>query len=361
MDEPKKDSEHHEVKSPEHHTEHHVEHSPSKRKNDWKTFSGMLAVIIIVLLGYIIYSKSYVTGGGTVSVPAETASTKLVDFLNTRTGGGVTYVSSENKGNLYAVTVSYQGQEIPVYVTKDGNYFVQGAVEITSSNETIEPECKADDECGPNQVCTQGYCTDKPKELPKSDKPKAELFIMTHCPYGTQAEKGLIPAIKALGTKADAKVRFVHYFMHGDKEEKETYNQVCIREEQSAKYIPYLECFLEAGDSAGCIKKTGVDATKLNTCLANDNKKAKEYYEVDKKLSNQYGVQGSPTLIINGVEASSGRDSASMLKTICSAFNKAPASECSKNVSSASPSPGFGYAVATGAAAANSDAGCVSA
>lgn len=309
------------------------EFSKKFKSNPWMGSTFVLGIAAIILLAVLFYPR--ITGN---VVSGDSAGASLVDYLNTRTGGGVSFVSAEPMGsNLYSVMVSYQNQTIPVYVSKDGKYFVQGAVPI------------AEEDTPSINTNTQNQ---QPANVPKSDKPKAELFVMTHCPYGTQAEKGIIPAIKALGTSADVKIRFVHYFMHGEKEEFETYNQVCIREEQSAKYLDYLSCFLEAGDSAACIKKIGIDQTKLNTCLANDKKKAKEYYEIDKALSNQYGVQGSPTLVINGVEANSGRDSASYLTTICSAFNT-PGTACSQKLSSASPSPGFGTATATGSAAAS--------
>ena len=43
--------------------------------------------------------------------------------------------------------------------------------------------------------------------VPKSDKPLVELFVMAYCPYGTQAEKGLIPVIELLGDKIDASIK----------------------------------------------------------------------------------------------------------------------------------------------------------
>ncbi len=318
-----------------------------KKANDFKILSAILGVIVLGLLIYMFYGRF--TGGGITGnvISDKDATQKLVDYLNAKTGGGVTFVSSDNFGsNLYEITVSYNGQNIPVYITKDGLYFVQGAVPLAGDNTA--------DGSTPDVTAT-------PQDIPKSDKPKVELFVMTHCPYGTQAEKGLIPAIKALGSKADVKIRFVHYFMHGDKEEKETYNQVCIREEQSSKYFDYLSCFLEDGNSERCLTKTGIDKTKLNACLADDNKKAKEYYKADSDLSNKYGVQGSPTLIINGVEADSARDSVSYLKTVCSSFNKAPTAECSKQLSSASPAPGFGTATAPAGSAGSNAAGCATA
>ncbi|MFA5855914.1 MAG: thioredoxin domain-containing protein [Candidatus Pacearchaeota archaeon] len=310
----------------------------------WMIATLVLAVGLVIILGalYSGYSLPGLSGATGNFVKGDEAGGKLVEFLNTRTGGGVTYISSEDLGgNLYQVTVAYQGQNVPVFITKDGKYFVQGAIPL---------------EAGAEDPTQQTPTTpETPQEIAKSDKPAVELFVMTHCPYGTQAEKGFIPVVNTLSKNADVKVRFVHYFMHGDKEEQETYNQLCIREEQSDKYMTYLSCFLEAGDTAGCLTKANIDKTKLNTCLSNSAAKAKEYYKKDSELSQKYGVEGSPTLVINGVIANSGRDSASLLKTACSGFNTEP-SGCSQKLSTASPAPGFGTADAPAGSA--TDAQC---
>ncbi len=282
-----------------------------------------------VLLGILLVAVIAMNGGISLPMLKNSAGENMVEFLNAKVGGGVSLVGVESEGAFYKVTVNYNGQEIPVYMTKDGTYFVN-AIEKISGGSAITGAATA----GTNTA---------PSNVPKSAKPVVELFVMTHCPYGTQAEKGIIPAIKALGSKVDATIRFVHYFMHGDKEREETHNQVCIREEQNDKYLDYLECFLEAGDSAGCLKKTGVNTAKLNTCLES---KAEDYYAEDSELSQGYGVQGSPTLIINGVESGAGRNPASYLSGICDAFTDTPG-ECDEEVSSVTPSPGFGTGAST--------------
>ncbi len=298
------------------------------KKNPWIVASVVLGIICLVLLVMVF------NGGVTGQVISQSeAGDNVVKFLNLQTGGGVEYVSAEDIGNLYEITVSYQGNDIPVFVTKDGEYFVQGAVPL---NTDITPNSNSQNS--------------QPTEIPKSDKPVVELFVMTHCPYGTQAEKGILPVYEALGNKIDSSVKFVHYMMH-EPEEAETPIQVCIREEQSAKFNDYLTCFLGEGDSDACLTEVNIDKTKLDKCIAD---KSDEYYAIDSELSEGYGVQGSPTLVINGVVASSARDSASYLDTICSAFNDAP-EECGESLSSASPSPGFGYTASSGASA---DAQC---
>lgn len=285
------------------------------KKNPWQITSAVLAVAVLVLLIFVFRGGA---GGITGSViSGEDAGSKLVSYLNSRTGGGVEYVSYEDIGSLYSVVVSYKGDEIPVYITKDGKYF------ITS----IQPMIAASTE------------QEQPVEgIPKSDKPEVELFVMTHCPYGTQAEKGIIPVLELLGEKIYGKIRFVHYFMH-DPEETETPIQVCIREEQPDKWLSYLRCFLEDGDSDRCLTEAKINKADLDSCIAD---KSEDYYNEDSKLSQSYGVGGSPTLVMNGQIVSSGRSSAAYLSTICSAFNKAP-EECQEELSSANPSSGFGY------------------
>jgi len=291
------------------------------KENPWIVSTFFLGLICSVLI-LIFFMSMRITGN---VIAGEDASEKITDYLNSRVGGGVEYISHEDLGNIYQVTVSYQGRELPVYITKDGEYFVQGIVPLTSP---MIPEQQ----------------TQQPQDIPKSDKPVVELFVMTHCPYGTQAEKGLIPTIKALGDTVDAKIRFVHYFMHGDKEEEETMRQVCIREQHPDKYLDYLACFLEDGDSQRCL---GLMNLNVDSCITDQ---AEDYYSQDSELSEGYGVRGSPTLVVNGQIVQSGRNSAAYLDTICSAFNTPPA-ECSQTLSSENPSPGFGYSKGGGSSA----------
>ena len=292
------------------------------KKNPWILVSVILGIVVIVLL-YLNFN-----GGITGNVISEgDAGDTLVEYLNGMTGGGVEYVSTNDLGNLYQVNIEYQSQEIPVFITKDGEYFIQGAVPISGQTDT------------PTNTDTQ-----PPADVVKSDKPKVELFVMTHCPYGTQAEKGFVPVINLLGDKIDSSVKFVHYFLH-DPEYDETPIQICIREELgNEKLNEYLACFLEDGDTDRCIKETNINQATIDSCIEN---KYDDLYAADSALSEGYGVRGSPTLIINGQQVDSGRSPSAYLATICSAFNDAP-EECDEVLSTTNPSPGFGYTASAG-------------
>lgn len=294
------------------------------RENPW-----IISTLVLGFLGLILLIGSFggVTGGAITggAVDEGVAENAVVDFVRSQ-GADAEVVGVKEEDNFYEVTILFQGQEIPLYVTKDGEYLVQGLTPLNRPQQTESQQ-------------------EQPAEMVKSDKPIVELFVMTHCPYGTQAEKGFIPAMLELGDSIDASIKFVHYFLH-EPEETETPIQVCIREEQETKFLPYLKCFLEDGDSDRCLTEAKVNKVSLNTCV---DKKADEYYAADSALSEGYGVRGSPSLVINGVQSSAGRSAQAYLDGICDAFNNAPEA-CSASLDDANPSPGFGYGTSSGIA-----------
>jgi hypothetical protein len=324
------------------------------RENPWIVSTIVLGIALVIVL--IVYNGGTGMVGNTIS--EQDAGQNLVDFISAR-GSTAEIMSVEKDGSLYKAMVSIEDQLMPVYVTLDGKYAIIQPILLTE-------EVNATDTTDTTDTGTTPPAT----EVPKTAKPKVELFVMSHCPYGTQIEKGMIPVVEKLGSKIDFSVKFVNYAMHGEKELDEQLNQYCIEKEQNSKYLTYLKCFLKEGDGAACLTEAKIDAAKLKACTdkadaefnvtANFNDQSKwlsgRYppFLVHDAENEAYGVQGSPTLIINGVDVSSGRDSASLLTAVCGAFTTAPA-ECSQTIDSTSPSPGFGYTAATGTA---TDATC---
>jgi hypothetical protein len=204
----------------------------------------------------------------------------------------------------------------------------------------------------------QAATTPATPDVPKAEMAKVELFVMSHCPYGTQIEKGILPVVETLGDKMDFQIKFCDYAMHGKKEVDEELNQYCIQKNEPDKYISYLECFLAEGDGEGCLKEESINIAQLNSCVqaTDEEYKVTELYNdqstwtsgrypqfnIYKTETTAYGVSGSPTLVINGQKISSGRDSASLLRTICAGFENPP-EECETQLTSAAPSSGFGF------------------
>ncbi len=303
-----------------------------------------IGVIISPFTGIsgLLIGKQQASSGA--AAPDEVGS-KVVDFINTYLvkSGGVTLKSVEEEFGLYKVTTEYQGKEIPVYVTKDGRYFVQiqGVVDLDNPPETNQNEQQ----------------TQQPQQtVPKADRPKVNLFVMSYCPYGLQMEKAMLPVMKLLGSEADISINWVQYAMHGKKEIDENTRQYCIQKEQGDKYLDYLTCFVQSGDAQKCISEAGIDENSLQSCIERTDEEFNitgfyedrstylgrfPQYPVDAKMAQQYGVRGSPTLIINGQQVSVNRSPEDVKKVICSAFNNPP-EECNQTLSSSAESPGIG-------------------
>lgn len=206
--------------------------------------------------------------------------------------------------------------------------------------------------------CEDPSCADSWHCLEKKEVPVVELFIMSHCAYGKQMLKGIVPVVELLENKIDFQLKFVDYSMAGAVEINEQLNMYCIDKEQNSKLLPYLRCFLTEGKGQECLISTNIDKELLDKCL----EKTETEFGIKSSLADQstwrggrfpvfniytqdnlkYGVQGSPHLVINGVRPSTGRDSASLLNAICTAFKEKP-SECDNILSSVTPSAAFGW------------------
>jgi hypothetical protein len=282
-----------------------------------------------------------------VITPAE-AKAKVADFINKnlmQPGNEVTVKDIIEENGLYKTTVILKnGQTISSYITKDGTEFfpqVMNIAEIEKQNATK----KTADNTGQNA---------QQKEVPKTDKPAVELFVMAFCPYGVQAEKAMQPVVDLLGKKADIKVRYIVSVsgtdmnavssLHGVIEGKEDARQLCIAKNYDQKtlwkYILGIDdncvSVYSQGEDAfnACWKKqavaAGVNTSKVEKCY---NSEAVKLINAETALDDKYSVSGSPTLVINGVQASGDRTPNGYKTSICNAF-KAKPSECSKTLSS---------------------------
>jgi hypothetical protein len=188
--------------------------------------------------------------------------------------------------------------------------------------------------------------------------PRVELFVMSHCPYGTQAEKGILPAVRLLGDRIKFSVRFCNYAMHGKTEVDEELTQYCIQKEENKKYLDYLACFLHDGNTEFCLKNESIDVALLKACMTEtDNTyKVSESYNntskwflqkypqvnLDKTLNDRYGVKSSPTLVVNGkIVENFERNPAGLLSALCSGFKDQP-KICGTSLPPWTPSQGFG-------------------
>lgn len=345
----------------EHVHKQYIEHKTHKNYKNYKVAAwtlGVVSLVLLILLLLSIFTGMFSSTGSGGGVSEEELKTRTIAYLGQILPGQTVSVDSiTDKGNIYVMKLTVAGRPYDSYATKDGKLLFPSAIDMTK-----DPGIPAEAQ------------TPAPTNVPKTDKPEVELFVMSHCPYGNQAEKGILPAVRTLGDKIDFKVRFVYYAMHppvGEVEEQ--LRQYCIQKEQPDVYLKYLACFLNSTDGGSaayseyCRELTGVNETKMDSCYEAADKEfdvtknlkdqsswlSGRYplFNIDKELNTKYGVGGSPTLVINGATVNSGRDSASYLAAICNAFIDKP-EECNTQLSTVSPGPGFGYSTTAEATAA---------
>ena len=258
---------------------------------------------------------------------------------------------------------------------KKGDKYVIKARAVGSTHDPMAEICdngKDDRDADSDADCADSECQDSWVCMEKQDTPEVELFVMSHCPYGTQMEKAMLPVADLLQDEIDYELKFCDYAMHGKKELDEQLRQHCIQKNEEAKFNEYLTCFLNSSDSEQCLEKANIDQSQLEECVAATD----EEYKVTEMFENkstwrsgrfpvfnlyqeevqEYGVRGSPTLVINGVTAQAGRTPQAILNAVCRGFEEKP-EECDKSLSSAAPSPGFGFKE-TSASASTSGAQC---
>ncbi len=255
----------------------------------------------------------------------------------------------KEEGDVYKMVVQVDGQDIDSYMTKDGKKFFPQAL-----NMDLMPEDYLENEDQSSQA---------PSRVTVSQKkatPEVELFVMALCPYSAQIEKGLLPVLELLDGKIDFELKFCDYVMRGKEEIEEQLIQYCLQKEGKEELLAYLNCFVETSNSSGCLEAIGVDLDEIQSCTDDVDQKygiSVSYedqsswrsqlpnFDIHLEENEEYGVSGSPTLVINGETVGAPRDPNGLLKTICSAFEEEP-QECRLELSSSTPSPGFGSGTA---------------
>ncbi len=267
---------------------------------------------------------------------------KAVDWINAffksrGISATATLLGAAERHGLIEVNIRISGggrsETVTHYVTTDGTLLLPQAIDITQKPVEQKEETQP--------------------EIPKSDRPKVELFVMSYCPFGLQAEKAMIPVIELLGDKISFTVRFVDYVMHGPKEMWENLRQYCIEHNVAPdKYFTYLKCFVQSGNYRECLSHANISEKDVNACMERLNREyniegllssGKRYppFPLETTLNKKYGVRGSPTLVINGVTLSAPRSPEGLKGIICSAFTSPPP-ECNVSLSSDVVRPGFG-------------------
>ena len=147
-------------------------------------------------------------------------------------------------------------------------------------------------------------------------KPDVELFVMSYCPYGVQAEQELLPFLETYGDTIDFKLRFIvgkeeasaenagedirFTSLHGETELIENKRQMVIAELYPEKLFDYLLCRADHLQEAwvNCAKDVGLDVGRIAEAVEAEKLTVKLVKEIQRKEA--LNIKGSPTLVIDG-------------------------------------------------------------
>jgi len=313
---------------------------------------------IVIVVGAISFSGAlfYLNQGetGENTSDSQKIAQTAINYINEnmlQEGTTASLVSVVEENGVYKFRLKIADQEYDSYVTKDGELLFTDGIKIIEASQTENQE--------------EASST----EVPKRDIPDVKLFIMSYCPYGLQAEKMFLPVYDLLKDKTEMGIYFVNYIMHDKKEIDENLREYCIQKEQEEKYSNYLNCFVLDGDFEKCLSETNIDKTGLASCISETDEEyniTSQYndkstwmnesfpkFDIHTDLNEKYGVQGSPTVVINDkIVNISPRSPEKFKEIICQSFNSQP-EECSTTLSSDASSAGFG-----GGSGSSSEGGC---
>ena len=302
-------------------------------------------ILVIVVAGGFALKKYWQEK---VDVGSEAVKVKMEKLVK-ENGASVKEVVKD--GNFYKVTLSFNGQEQPVYVTKDGKKLIQSLISFEEIEKQQELAKKQEEENN--------------KPVPKSDKPAVDLYVMSFCPYGNKAEDTLKPVYDLLKNKVDFNFHYIVSVsgdsiqsLHGEKEVVQNEREACVLKNYGKdkwfSFVSYVNS--KCGSDGSCweagAKSLGINTAKITACVTADGL---DLMKADEKISKEANASGSPTLKINGANSKAVYqygNPESYKQAICDAFNTTPA-ECSKKLAAVSGASASAQTEAQGGSCGN--------
>ena len=143
--------------------------------------------------------------------------------------------------------------------------------------------------------------------------PTVELFVMSYCPYGVQAEEQLIPIVKEFGDTIDFKLQFIaqekvepsaqditpFVSLHGYPEVAENIRQLLIAREYPDRYLDYILCRGKKLEKSweDCAEKLGMDVAKIQELF--DSPEAEQLFRENIRRAAELGIKASPTILVD--------------------------------------------------------------
>lgn len=311
--------------------------------------AGIIAIIVIlVIIGIVLATGN---PGGATAVPSGECSKNVLAYVNeniAQDNATAAFVSVTERNGMYYIVAEYKDRNVSFYATKDCKRLFTSSYSLETN--LMPPLINT----GATTSAPRTVTSPTPAPEPvKSARPSVEMYVMSFCPFGVQAESAMNPVVGLLGTRADFTVRYIATVngatldsvksLHGLAEAKEDIRQLCLAKYYPEKVWQYLTDFnalcypvyKNASQLESCQKNVtatlGVDNAKIETCATGSE--GISLLSADETITKSLKVTGSPTLFMNGQKYAGQRTAEAYKQALCARFETQPA-ECGTNLTS---------------------------
>lgn len=285
------------------------------RDNPWMVSTLVLGVLFLLAIIFTVSGNSFT--GSVVS--QDDATQKVLTFLNSQVqDGSVTLDSVTKESGLYKITVTYNGQQIPIYATTDGKNIVSDLVPLSGTGSTGTT--------GTTTTTGQKVSVDV-GNAPMMGNADAPITIVEfsdfQCPFCERFFTETLPMIENTYVKTGkAKIYFMQFpLSFHDQAQKAAEASLCARDQKgdTGFWAMHDKMFqnqasLSVDNEKKWAREIGLDGAKFDSCL--DSGKFAAQVASEEAYGQTLGVSGTPAFFINGVPLTGAQPFSAFQQTI---------------------------------------------
>ncbi|MFH1890434.1 MAG: hypothetical protein ABIJ91_02625 [Candidatus Kuenenbacteria bacterium] len=150
---------------------------------------------------------------------------------------------------------------------------------------------------------------------------RLDIFVMSQCPYGTQALNVMQEVLGNFGSNMDFHINYIasenpdgtFQSLHGQPEVDENIRELCAIKHYPTSYMDYIWCRNKdiQGDYSPCAN----NFPKIKTCF--NSSEGKQLHSENIKLAESLGIGASPTWMVNNKYKFNGIDAETVKTNFC--------------------------------------------
>ncbi len=156
---------------------------------------------------------------------------------------------------------------------------------------------------------------------------RLDVFVMSQCPYGTQALDAMGEVLDVFGEDMDFRINYIatetpdgFSSLHGQPEVDENIRELCAIEHypEDYQYMDYIWCRnqdIMSEEWESCAEQAGMDVEVIRDCFEGDE--GKSLLSENIQLAQELGIGASPTWMVNNQHQFGGIDAETIKQGYC--------------------------------------------